>query len=107
MIIAWGGSHRVTLPQITQLVIIYLLGHTFTFITNDCGTIYKWNNRVYADAGKNIRIETSPYMTYSTCIWRIPFDLFSDSEKSATLALPNLIFIMQGEITVHVPFRVL
>lgn len=63
----------------------------------------------YTGVGKNVGIETNPYiiMTSSTCIWRIPFDLFSDSEKSATLALSNLIFIMQGEITVHVPFRVL
>lgn len=63
----------------------------------------------YTGVGKNVGIETNPYiiMTSSTCIWRIPFDLFSDSEKSATLALPNWIFIMQGEITVHVPFRVL
>lgn len=63
----------------------------------------------YTGVGKNVGIETNPYiiMTSSTCIWRIPFDLFSDSEKSATLALPNLIFIMQGEITLHVPLRVL
>lgn len=61
----------------------------------------------YTGVGKNVGIETNPYMTSSTCIWRLPIDLFSDSEKSATLALSNLIFIMQGEITVHVPFRVL